>query len=118
MRKYVAEGIGTFALVFVGTGAIVVNDLTGGKITHLGIALTFGLVVMAMIYAVGNVSGAHLNPAVTLAFCASGRLEKREAPYYILSQFVGGLAASVLLAALFPVHETLGATVPNGSTMH
>ena len=117
MRKCVAEGIGTFALVFVGTGAIVVNDLTGGKITHLGIALTFGLVVMAMIYAVGNVSGAHLNPAVTLAFCASGRLEKREAPYYILSQFVGGLAASVLLAALFPVHETLGATVPNGSTM-
>ena len=68
MKKYVAEAIGTFALVFAGTGAIVINDVSGGAVTHVGVALTFGLVVMAMIYAVGDLSGAHLNPAVTLGF--------------------------------------------------
>src|SRR5581483_1396564 len=67
-RKLVAEMLGTFVLVFAGTGAIVVNDVHGGAVTHVGIAATFGLVVLAMIYAVGDVSGAHLNPAVTLGF--------------------------------------------------
>src|SRR5438094_52358 len=67
MKKYVAEALGTFALVFAGTGAIVINDATGGAITHAGIALTFGLVVLAMIYTVGDISGAHLNPARSLA---------------------------------------------------
>jgi aquaporin Z len=65
IRKYAAEAIGTFCLVFAGTGAIVINDVSGVTVTHPGIALTFGLVVMAMIYAVDDVSGAHLNPAVT-----------------------------------------------------
>ena len=114
MNKYCSEFIGTFFLVFAGTGAIVVNDLTGGQITHLGIALTFGLVVMAMIYSIGNVSGAHLNPAVTLGFLMSSRLEKREAIPYIVSQFLGAVFASVVLRVLFLNHETLGLTVPSG----
>src|SRR3954454_10880168 len=92
MRKYVAEGIGTFALVFAGTGAIVVNDVSGGKVTHVGVALTFGLVVMAMIYALGDTSGAHLNPAVTAGFWLSRRLPGRLVAPYVLSQLAGEFA--------------------------
>jgi aquaporin Z len=116
-RKLVAEFFGTFTLVFAGTGAIVVNDVHGGAVTHVGIALTFGLVVLAMIYAVGDVSGAHLNPAVTLAFAAAGRHPPRAALPYVGSQVVGALAASVLLRALFPAHATLGATLPAGPAL-
>ena len=115
MNKYVSEFIGTFFLVFAGTGAIIVNDLTGGQITHVGVALVFGLVVMAMIYSIGNISGAHLNPAVTLGFLVSGRLEKRQALPFIISQFFGALTASLLLRFLFPTHGTLGITVPSGT---
>ena len=74
-RKYVAEFIGTFALVFAGTGAIIINEVTGGAVTSVGVGLTFGMIVLTMIYAVGDVSGAHLNPAVTLGFFAARRLE-------------------------------------------
>ena len=115
MKRYIAESIGTFALVFAGTGAIVINDVSAGAITHVGIALTFGLVVLAMIYAVGDVSGAHLNPAVTLGFFAARRLSARFVAPYVVSQLVGALAASALLRALFAHHPTLGATVPAGS---
>lgn len=90
MRMLFAEFIGTYALVFAGTGAIVINDITGGAISHAGIALTFGLVVMAMISAVGDISGAHFNPAVTLAFASGGRFPWRDVPAYALSQFLGG----------------------------
>jgi aquaporin Z len=114
-RKLAAEVFGTFALVFAGTGAIVVNDVHGGEVTHVGIALTFGLVVLAMIYAVGDVSGAHLNPAVTIGFTASGRFALRDAAPYIVSQLVGAFLASLLLRALFPDHGTLGATLPSGT---
>jgi aquaporin NIP len=72
-KRSAAEVIGTFCLVFAGTGAIVINDVTGGKVTHVGVALTFGLVVMSMIYAIGDVSGAHLNPAVTVGFWIAKR---------------------------------------------
>jgi len=115
MNKYVSEFIGTFFLVFAGTGAIIVNDFTGGQVTHAGVALVFGLVVMAMIYSIGNISGAHLNPAVTLGFLVSGRLEKRQALPFIVSQLFGALTASLLLRFLFPSHDTLGITVPSGS---
>lgn len=112
--RLLAEGIGTFALVFAGTGAVIVNDLTGGVITHVGVALTFGLVIMAMIYAVGDVSGAHFNPAVTFGFWLSGRLPARQVMPYIASQVAGALIASVLLRFLFPTHSTLGASLPAG----
>ena len=114
MRKYFAEAIGTFALVFAGTGAIISNDVSNETITHVGIAITFGLVVMAMIYAIGDVSGAHINPAVTLAFCVSGRLEWKLAFPYVLSQLIGAFAASGLLRVLFLEHEGLGSTLPAG----
>src|SRR5262245_25543670 len=111
IKKYAAEAIGTFCLVFAGTGAIVVNDVSGGAVTHPGIALTFGLVVMAMIYAVGDVSGAHLNPAVTCGFWIARRLPAASVFPYILSQLVGAFAASTLMKLLF-THATLGATHP------
>lgn len=117
MKSWQAELIGTFALVFAGTGAIVINDTTGGGIGHAGIALTFGLVVMAMIYAVGDVSGAHINPAVTIAFWFAGRLPGRQVFPYIFAQVLGGTIASGLLRFLFPAHPTLGTTLPAGSDM-
>ena len=116
-RCYAAEAIGTFALVFAGTGAVVVNDVSGGVVTHVGVAVTFGLVVMAMIYAVGDVSGAHLNPAVTCGFWLAGRLPGTLVVPYVASQVVGGLAASGLLRLMFWNHLTLGATRPGGPPM-
>jgi aquaporin NIP len=115
MRKLFAEAFGTFALVFAGTGAIAVNDVSGGAITHVGIALTFGLVVMAMIYAIGDVSGAHINPAVTIGFWAARRFPRPLVFPYIAAQLVGAIAASVLLRFLIAEHGTLGATLPSGT---
>jgi len=114
IRKCVAELFGTFTLVFAGTGAIIINDLYGNAVTHVGIAMTFGLVVLAMIYAVGDVSGAHLNPAVTIGFTAAQRFPKAEVIPYLISQALGAFAASLLLLLLFPSHGTLGATLPAG----
>lgn len=117
MKSYAAEIIGTFALVFAGTGAIIINDATGGAVTHVGIALTFGFVVMAMIYALGEVSGAHFNPAVSIGFWMAGRLPLRQLWPYVMSQCTGALAASVALRLLFGAHPTLGATLPAGALM-
>ena len=115
MKSCLAEFLGTFALVFTGTGAIVVNDISGGAITHVGVALTFGLIVMAMILTYGGVSGAHLNPAVTLALASASRFPWRKIPGYLASQFGGALCASLVLKVLFPAHLSLGATLPGGS---
>jgi aquaporin Z len=117
MKKFGAEILGTFALVFAGTGAIVINEVSGGAITHVGIALTFGLIVLAMIYTVGDISGAHLNPAVTIGFWAARRLPGREVLPYIASQIIGAVFASALLRFLFPENKLLGATLPAGSEM-
>lgn len=114
MSKYAAETFGTFALVLAGTGAVVIDAVTGGGVSHVGVALTFGLVVMAMIYAVGDVSGAHLNPAVTFGFWLAGRLPGRCVGPYVLSQVAGAVTASLLLRAMFSNRAYLGATVPAG----
>ena len=117
MKKYVAEFIGTFAMVFCGTGAIVINQQTGGAITHLGIAITFGLIVTAMIYTFGSTSGAHFNPAVTIAFAISGLFNPKQIIPFVVAQIVGALAASCTLHFLFPENISLGATMPSGSAM-
>lgn len=114
-QKLVAEFLGTFALVFAGTGAIVINDVSGGAVTHVGIALTFGLIVLAMIYTLGEISGAHLNPAVTVGFWLAGRFPLAQVFPYILIQTAGGLLASLVLKFLFRSHSTLGSTLPAGS---
>ncbi|HLZ15434.1 MAG TPA: aquaporin [Cyclobacteriaceae bacterium] len=114
MKKYAAEVLGTFALVFCGTGAIVINQETSGVITHPGIAFTFGLIVLVMIYALGPVSGAHLNPAVTIAFTLVKKFPGKDLVPYLLSQSVG---ASFSLRLLFPANQFLGSTIPAGSDM-
>jgi aquaporin NIP len=117
LRKFLSELLGTFAMVFAGTGAIVINAESGGAITHLGVALTFGLVVLAMIYTLGDVSGAHLNPAVTLAFAVAGLFPYLSVLLYIAAQFSGALLASITLRFLFPQNTNLGATIPAGLPM-
>jgi len=116
-KRLVAEAIGTFCLVFAGTGAIIIDDVTKGSVSHVGVALTFGLVVLAMVYAVGDVSGAHLNPAVTFGFFVARRFEPRLVLPYITSQIVGALAASATLHFLFPLNVLLGSTLPLGSSL-
>ena len=115
MRRLLAESLGTFAMVFAGTGAIIINHETHGVITHTGIALTFGLVVLAMIYCFGDISGAHLNPAVTIAFAAGGRFPWSDVLGYLGAQLFGAFLASGLLRFLFPANSMLGATLPAGT---
>lgn len=113
--KLLAESVGTFCLVFAGTGAIVVDQATGGRVSGLGIALTFGLIVLAMVYTIGHVSGAHMNPAVTLGFYSAGRHRASDILPYVGAQIAGGVAASLLLRFLFPGQTNgLGVTLPTG----
>ncbi len=113
MKNYVAEFIGTFAMIFCGTGAMTINEITGGDVTHVGIGITWGLIVMAMIYAFGEISGAHFNPAVSIAFAYAKKFSWKEVPKYIFFQLAGAFAASLLLMWLFPKSELLGATIPS-----
>ena len=111
MKKYLSEFIGTFSMIFCGCGAMVINDYTGGVITHPGVAITWGLIVMSMIYAFGDISGAHFNPAVTLSFAVAKKFSWKEVPMYMTSQFFGAITASIILLFLFPKSD-LGATIP------
>jgi aquaporin NIP len=117
MRKYVAELTGTFILVFCGTGAMVIDQQTHGAVSHVGVAITWGLVIMSLIYTIGNISGCHINPAVSIAFTMAGRFKARLLPGYIASQLAGALLASLMLKFLFPTSPLLGATMPAGSAM-
>jgi aquaporin Z len=112
MKRYIAEFIGTFSMIFCGTGAMTINEVTGGTVTHVGIAFTWGLIVMAMIYAFGETSGAHFNPAVSMAFAYAKKFSWKEVPKYIIAQVLGAFLASLILWVLFPASETLGATIP------
>lgn len=115
-REVLVEAIGTFILVFTGTGAIMVNNISQGAITHLGISFVFGAVVAALIYSLGHLSGAHFNPAVTLAFCTSGFFPKRRVLPYILAQLFGSILASSLLLISLGNVANLGVTLPlNGN---
>ena len=116
-KRLISEIIATFALVFCGTGAMVINDFTGGSVTHVGVAITFGLIVMGMIYAFGDISGAHMNPAVTIGFAYAKKFPWKEVPGYVLAQLIGAFLASGILLYLFPESQTLGATLPGLSAM-
>lgn len=111
-REYIAEFIGTFVLIFAGTGAVMVNQITLGAVTHLGVSLIFGAVVAALIYTIGHISGAHLNPAVTLAFWRCGLFRRRHVLPYILAQVMGAIVGSGLLLLSFGPVANLGTTLP------
>lgn len=98
-------------MVFCGTGAMTINEVTNGDVTHVGIAITWGLIVMAMIYAFAETSGAHFNPAVSIAFAFAKKFSWKEVPKYIIAQILGAFVASLILCFLFPTSETLGATI-------
>lgn len=117
LRKLAAEMFGTFCLVFAGTGAIVINDVSSGTVSHVGIAFTFGLIVLSMIYALGDVSGCHLNPAVTIGFYVARRFGGRMVGPYIVSQCIGAIIASITIRLMFPTNAFLGATLPAGDAL-
>ena len=113
-RRALAEGLAAFALVFAGCGAIITDHTRAGALGAVGVALVFGLVIMVMVYATGHLSGAHINPAVTLAFTLTRHLPAREAAAYIGAQVGGAIAAALVLAAIWPSQPAdLGATVPS-----
>jgi aquaporin NIP len=114
LRALVAEAIGTFALVFAGAGAIMV-DAKSASLGHVGVAITFGLVIMAMIYAVGHISGAHFNPAVSFAFALTRHFPWPRVAGYWLAQTAGALVASLLLRTSLGGFAHVGATLPSGS---
>lgn len=121
--RFIAEFVGTFILVFAGTGAIIINSLTG-VIGHIGIALTFGFVIVVLIYTFGHISGAHFNPAVTISFAIFKEFDKKDVLAYLLAQILGAILASLILYLAFLEEgktlkelSYLGATLPRGSLL-
>lgn len=114
LRRVIAELVGTYALVTAGCGAIMVNA-SSGEIGHVGVALTFGLIVMVMIAALGHLSGAHFNPAVTVAFALSRHFKWRDVPFYVGGQLSGAVLAALTLRLLLGDVAQLGATLPTNS---
>jgi aquaporin NIP len=113
-RRAAAEGLAAFALVFAGCGAVIANDRSHGALGAVGVSLTFGLVIMVMVYATGHLSGAHINPAVTIAFTLTRHFPAREAVAYVAAQLAGAAAAALLLLAVWTDRPAdLGATVPH-----
>lgn len=117
MKKYIAECIGTFALVFFGTGSVIVNQQTDGSLGLIGISAVFGIIIIAMIYIFGSISGTHINPAVTISLAIGKLMPKNEVVGYLVAQVLGAFLASGLLFLLFPNTQTLGETLPSGSVM-
>jgi aquaporin NIP len=115
-HRCVAEALGSFFIVFMGCGAIMVTERFGGVLPHPAVALSFGLIVAALIYGLGHISGAHFNPAVTLAFSLARHFPPREIIPYWFAQFSGALIASVVLGMLLPIGDGFGATLPHVST--
>lgn len=111
-RRAAAEALGTFFLVLIGPGSAAVNAYTNGAVSHVGVALAFGFVVVAMVYALGHLSGAHINPAVTLGFWSARRFPSTEVLPYLLAQCTGAAAASLALRAVLGPVGNLGATLP------
>ncbi|RED48235.1 MIP/aquaporin family protein [Seonamhaeicola aphaedonensis] len=112
MKQYLSETIGTFTMIFCGCGAMTINEITGGAISHVGLAATWGLIVMAMIYAFGEISGAHFNPAVTIGFAFAKKFPWKNVPKYVFFQAIGAIFAIFLLWFLFPESQFLGETTP------
>ena len=113
--KYIAESFGTFMLVIMGCGAIIVNDIYFGALGNIGVSLVFGLTVMSAIYILGHISGAHINPAVTIGLYFADRIPKNNYTFCFPSQIFGAIIASFVLKVLFPQHENLGATISSVS---
>ncbi len=117
-KKVLSEFIGTFLLVLIGTGAIVYSQEISSNLGNFEISLAFGLIVALMVYSFGNISGAHINPAVSFAFAISGHLKKAELPFYLVAQLAGAFSASFILSELFPNNKFLGGTILNTSLLH
>jgi MIP family channel proteins len=114
IRAAIAEFVAAFTLVFAGCGAVVIDSVSHGQVTHVGVAITFGLAIGVMVYAVGHISGAHINPAVTLAFALTRHFPLRRVPLYWFAQFLGAICAAGTLRALFGNVAHLGTTLPSG----
>ncbi|MBQ0051248.1 MAG: aquaporin, partial [Treponema sp.] len=108
IKKYVAEFIGTFVLVLFACGAAVVSSCAAGNVGHLLTALAFGLVIVAMAYSVGNVSGCHINPAVSMGMLVAGKMSVKDFIGYVISQFLGAIAGAAVLAVFVGVESGLG----------
>ncbi len=112
LAPFLAEALGTFALVFAGPGAAAVDAASGGAIGTVGVGISFGLIVIAMVFAIGHISGCHINPAITIAMLAQRRLSTRRAAGYVAAQVIGAVLAGLAIVAIVGSKGDAGATVP------